>query len=108
MNRIERIIEEIQGKIDAYKEKYPEEAKDDLWVIPRWEKQLEFYNWLLEDSDEVPVYELHDERVRPTVWGMGDVTFNISIQLNKMDARSSPKVLIFDYRSSASTGKEEP
>lgn len=100
MNRIERIIEKVQGEIDAYREKYPEEAKDDKWVIPRWEKQLEFYNWLLEEADEAPTYELHDERVKPTVWGMGDVSYSIDFQLNKMDAGASPKILVFDYRPS--------
>lgn len=100
MNRIERIIEEIQGKIDDYREKYPEEAKNDRWVIPRYEKQLEFYNWLLEDSDEPPIYELHDKQVSPSVWGMGDVSYHVNIQLSKMDTSASPKILIFDYRSS--------
>ncbi len=98
MNRIEWMIKNARDKINDYREKYLEEAADDRWFTPRLEKQIKFYEWLLEDSDESPVYELHDESASPTVWGMGDVTFNISIQLQKMDGRSSPKILILDYR----------
>ena len=107
MNKIEWIIKEIQGKIDDYREKYPEKSKDDKWVIPKWEKQLEFYKWILADSDAPPVWELHDRRPSPTVWGMGDVTYNLNLQLTKMDTSSSPKILIFDYSEFIENHEEE-
>ncbi len=100
MNRIERIIEALQGKIADYREKYPEKSKNDRWVIPSVKKQIEFFTWLLEEANEPPLYELHDKQVKPIVWGMGDVSYHVDIQLNKMDTGASPKILVFDFQSS--------
>lgn len=91
MNRIEKILEEVERKIA----KYP----DDVLWMDRYKKQGEFFKWLLEDSEEIPLYELHQPRVKPSVWGFGDVSYHIDIQLQKIKTPAMPVVLIFDYKS---------
>lgn len=93
MNRIEKILEEAESQLA----KYPD---DELW-IGMLGKQVAFYKWLLEESDELPLYELHQPQVEPTVWGMGDVSHHIRIQLQKIKTPASPAVLVFDYQSPA-------
>ncbi len=99
MNRIEKILGEVEKKRDEYPE-------DKHWV-DTYEKQAEFFRWLLEEAEDVPTYEVHQPRVEPTVWGMGDVSYHIRIQLQKIKTSlDGPVVLIFDYQSSASTVNE--
>lgn len=97
MNRIEKMLEDAKEQL--------EDAKGYSWE-KRYEERVEFFKWLLEEVDELPPFELHQPRVTPTVWGMGDVSHHISIQLRKIKTPSSPVVLVFDYRPSTPTIKD--
>lgn len=90
MNRIEKILEEVEKKLV--------DAKGYSWE-KTYEKQVDFFKWLLEETEDVPIYEVHEEHVSPTVWGMGDVSHHISIQLQKIKTPASPVILIFDYQA---------
>jgi len=90
LNRLEKILEE--------KRKNLKDAEEYEFTRKVCEKQVKFFEWLLEEADSAPVHEVHDCRISPTVWGMGDVSYHISIQLHKIKMPSMPIALVFDYK----------
>ena len=89
MNRLEKIIEELEEAIVR--------TDNDIWVVEVNKPRIEFLKWLLEESNELPIYEFHTGKVTPTVWGMGDVSYDMSIQLSRFKAYSNPVVFVVGY-----------
>lgn len=99
MNRVEIMLATAKSKLSQH---------PDVWHwVETYEKQVKFLEWLLEETDYMCHWEIHQPRVSPQVWGMGDVTHSISIQLKKIKTPASPVVLVFDYDTSNSTKIEE-
>ena len=89
MNRVEIMLATAKNKLSQYPD-------DRLWVEV-YTKQVEFFEWLLEPAQEMPVWEVQQGRVEPTVWGMGDVNYSMHIQLRRNMKSKKPVVLIIDY-----------
>lgn len=92
MNRVEIMLATAKSKLSQY--------PDDRFWAETYGKQVKFFEWLLEETDYMCHWEIHQPRVSPQVWGMGDVTHSVSIQLNKIKTPASPVVLVFDYNIS--------
>ena len=90
MNRVEAILDELKRQ----QQKYPD---DNFWVKSHEEK-IAFLEWLLEDGGVLPHYEIHERQDSPTVWGMGDVTYHVNLQLNEKPTTYTQAILVFDYK----------
>ena len=95
MNRLEKIIEELESEIERG-QKWSH-GNGQTWVSQVNTPRIAFLKWLLEESDESIIYEFHTGDVKPSVWGMGDVTYSMDIQLNKLKAYSKPVVFVVKY-----------
>lgn len=89
MNRIEIMLEVAKNQLKQYPE-------DRGWV-ETYSGQVRFLEWLLEESDEMVPYEIHQKRVSRLVWGIGDISYHIELQLHNKPSVSEPVILVFNY-----------
>ena len=109
MNKIEYLLSELEKKLEEAVEFHKDKVNDaERWVIDPLRKKIAFFDWLLSEDDNEEFHcEYHATKVEPTVWGDGDTSFNVKIQVEgKSDFRDDDPgfercdiatVLIFKY-----------
>ena len=108
MNKIEHLLSELQRKLEEAVEFHKDKMNDaEQWVMEPLRKKIAFFKWLLIENEEEFHCEYHITRIDPTVWGDGDTSFSVRIQVEgKSDFRDNDPgferhdtatVLVFKY-----------